>query len=160
MSSEQESLPPLPIAVRPMREDDLPFLTDSWLRSFREGNFGVPHDEYFETQRRVIKSLLRQSKAAIACDPNDADQVFGYVVWHARQEGKPLVHWCFVKHPFRRFGVCRHLMKVVDPEKRGVLLTHRSIHYPELAKAGLRITYAPFALVSCLVSGGGEDRKR
>ena len=152
-----EELPPLPIAIRPMRESDLGFVTDAWLRSYREGNFGVPHDEFFETQRRVIKALFRQSKVALAVDPSDADQIFGFIVWQPRSEGKCLLHWAFTKHAFRRFGVFRHLLQIADPEGKGALLTHKSIHFPELHKAGLPIAYAPFALISCLAT---EDRQR
>lgn len=144
------------LAVRPMRESDIELITDSWLKSYREGNYGVPHDEYFETQRRVIKALFRTSKVAIACDPDDADQVYGYIVWQPRAAGKSLLHWCFVKQPFRRFGVFRRLLSVADPSGDGLLLTHRSIHHEQLKSAGLNIKYAPFALVTALVGAGAK----
>lgn len=140
----------LPIALRPIREEDLPFVTDTWLRSYRETNFAVPHDQYMETQRRVIKLLLRSSRIAVACDPDDSDQIFGYAVWRPGP-GRPLLHWAFVKQPFRRLGVFRRLLTVVDPDSRGVVLTHRSIHYQELRQAFPQLRQMTFALISCLV---------
>lgn len=146
-----ETLPSLPIAIRPMRASDLPWVTDTWLNSFREANYGVPHDEFFDTQRKVIKHLFGRSRIAIACDPDDSDQVFGYVVWEPRAAGKPLLHWAYTKHAFRRFGIFRRLLMLVDPDQRGVLLTHRSIHADALRKGGLPIKQAQFSLIGALV---------
>ena len=150
MSASLEELPPLPIALRPMREADLPWVTDTWLNSFRESNYGIAHDDYFETQRRVIKRLFSRSRIAIACDPEDSDQTYAYAVWTPRDGKKPLLHWAYTKHSFRRFGIFRRLLVLVDPERRGVLLTHRSIHIDELRKGGLPIKLSSFSLADIL----------
>jgi len=134
-----------------MREDDLPFVTDAWLRSFRESNFHVPHDEYFATQRVVIKRLLARSRAAVACDSSDPDQVYGYAVWEGTAS-KPLLHWMFVKQVFRRMGVGTALWKALNPEGKVVSLTHKSVHFDELRKT-VPLRYAGgFVLLTAVVS--------
>ena len=158
LASEQESLPALPIAIRPMRAEDIPWITDSWLRSSRESHYGVPHDEYMDTMRRVIKRLFGRSRIAIACDPEDSDQTFGFVVWEPREGRKPLLHWAYTKHSFRRFGIFRRLMTIVDPEQQGAVATHGSPMLQDLRKGGFDLALRPHLLLGSLC--GREEREQ
>ena len=148
--SEQASLPVLPVAVRPIRESDLEFITDSWLRCDRDSHLDTPHQEYFETQRTVIKRLLGVSKCAVVCDEDDADQIYGYAVWEQHAKG-PILHFAYVKDAFRRLGVFRRLWMVFNPNDKVVTLTHRSKHYQALKEKGLPIRQRPYALIVSLM---------
>lgn len=112
---------PLEIEIRPPTEADLPYIYSSWIRSWLNapefaktecGSCGasVPKPDRGwagAATHSVITRLLRSCSCAVACDPKDMSQVFGFIV--GDPEGRVL-HWIYVKFPFRRAGVGTRLM--------------------------------------------------
>lgn len=109
---------------------------------------GVSSTVYFAEMHEVIKGILNAPNTTliVACDRDDSSTIFGYAV--AQQIGAALViHWVYVKHPFRNFGVGRHLEAAV----KGTV-PHESIAYTLATKLTDVLTrkdqyvYNPFIL--------------
>ena len=153
MSASPSTNEPLPIHVRSMTEADVPLVMNSWLKSFRDcaATWGVGNDEYYATQKKVITKLLEVSSVAIACDPSDHEQVFGWVCWTPRNKDV-VIHYVYVKHLFQRMGVARELMEVANPHDLPIYATHVGPASNDL-KATVPHRYKPFILTTILVGG-------
>lgn len=101
-----------PVAYRLARESDQAFLMDSWLRSCKHSRFigPIPMDEYAACMSRWVTAILKRPgvEVLIACNPEDDDQIFGFIC-HEQGFRLPLVHFTYVKQPFRKFGIARGL---------------------------------------------------
>jgi hypothetical protein len=108
--------------IRPAVPDDSAFIRDSWVRSAKSlpANRHIPPDCYYPRQAMCVTNALMHSAVSIACDPEDASIIFGYVVVDG-----PTFHWAFTKADLRGFGICRALLADFD-------LAHCTFtHYPK-----------------------------
>lgn len=127
---------PVPHTLRPMGAGDEGFVYDSWLRSCR---LRAPSpDEFFRTQRRVIETaLLGEGRVMVAHWEDDADHLLGFVAARGR-----VVHYVFVKQPFRRRGLGLSLLQHVTGEDREVFTTHMQ-NLPASWRNGRRFEHNP-----------------
>lgn len=122
-------------ALRAPRVEDVPFLRSSWVKSYAKYSVFNDDDEertvkgprparmpahvYVPEQHALIARILERPSAltVIACNPDDPDQIFGYVVAERVEgqgkEGRNIAHYCYVKEPFRKQGIARELLRVV-----------------------------------------------
>lgn len=97
------------IKIRPSRPDDINMVLSSWAKSYLYlGNWIYKPSEglYLKGKDRLIKKLLETSTILVATTEEDESQILGYIVLDPET-----VHYCFVKEPFRKFGVGKELMK-------------------------------------------------
>lgn len=141
----------LPIAFRPATENDTSFIYDSWLKEFRATSFGtqVESDVFFPHYRRHIGRVLRVSQVTVCCNPDDAEQIYGYAV-HRLHGDVRVMSWICVKGPFRAMGLGRKLFEHAGGAE---IVTHLSNRIVKGAIATLRagqirlpkeIIYNPF----------------
>lgn len=102
----------LEVAFRAPREDDLPFIFDTWVESFRLSHAAgpIPMDMYRNIYREVIRRLMQfpDVEAIVAYNAEIHKQVLGYIVFGGW--APKTVHFLFVKHWFRHNGLARELM--------------------------------------------------
>ena len=100
--------------LRPLTEEDHPFLYNSWLKSYRFSLFAerITNTIYFEDHHKLIEKILNNSKILIACNPSDPSQLYGYVV-AGEDDGILIVHFLYVKHTFRNMGIGKTLLDAV-----------------------------------------------
>lgn len=97
----------LPMSIRPPKPNDWNYILDSWKRSFRETLPWVPGEIFYPHMTQTI-DLIRADKSSrfrIGCDPEDEDFIFG---WSCLGRSN-LIHYCFVRHAFRRAHVAKRL---------------------------------------------------
>lgn len=99
----------LPICLRPFEETDWHFILNSWKSGFKYERLIWEPCVFFPLINRAIHKLReRGASFIIACDIEDNDQIFGWICFEA-----PLVHYVFVKRPFRKANVARRLIELV-----------------------------------------------
>lgn len=119
-------LPPL-VLRRPVL-DDVPFLTNSWLRSYRDSGAAirhVPNDVYHLLHHRIIERLWRDEQVTwlVACYPQDTSFIYGWLCGENTDAG-PVLHYVYVRRSMRKFGVATHLVNTfADGHDRG-FMTH------------------------------------
>lgn len=90
--------------VRKAISEDLPFIFDSWLQTFRRSPFatGIPGPIYFQRQRARIVRLLLNCSVLIAHARGSPEVILGYLV---RDEKAPVLHYLYAKGAMRRLGL-------------------------------------------------------
>lgn len=118
-----------PIMMRRATKDDIAFITNSWLRSFRDGltSRAIPNDVYYYNQHRVIEKLLPKCVNVVVCRADNPDQILGYAIAESTDTCL-VIHFVYVKAPFRKLGLasnlCRELIK--SDGDRPVMYSHRT----------------------------------
>lgn len=131
--------PGLPLQIRPATNEDISFIFNSWLKSYREKGTACRNVEqkiYYENQHRLIERLLEkiapEGGVRVACNVNDPTQLFGFICAE-RVEGVFVIHYIYVKHSMRRFGIGSALLNSFD-------------HDPSVASAATHQTSASYRL--------------
>lgn len=102
--------------LRTPQAKDVSFIYNSWLKSYRDSPavLGLTNTTYFKEVHDIIERVFQSPtcRVAVACDPAHEDVIFGYAV--AEVTGNQgVLHWVYVKHPFRNFGVGKALEAAV-----------------------------------------------
>jgi GNAT superfamily N-acetyltransferase len=130
------------VKLRDGKDSDTDFILNSWAASYR-GNamYGaIPKDIYFKHYRKFTVSILSVSKAFVACNPENEDQVYGYIVYRFK-ENLPIISYLYVKQAFRHFGIAEMLIKNVSHETK--VITHLMPKLEEWLKS-LDCIFNPF----------------
>jgi ribosomal protein S18 acetylase RimI-like enzyme len=133
------------VQIRSAIEADVPFIFNSWLKSYRGANSVkcVGNPVYFEFQHKVIERLLQRSQVYVLCSPEDSSQVFGYVVCE-HVEDIPVLHYVYVKYAFRGMGLCSMLLNHAKLNKQvGGFYTHDTHSATKLLKNS-KFVYNPY----------------
>lgn len=109
------------ITYRAMTEQDADFIYNSWLMSFRKApeNFGVRDVVYFQWRKEQFKRLIERSQVTLAVFAADPWLILGYSVVAA-----PVLHYVYVRLPFRSLGIAKRLVDRAFPEGDAVLCSH------------------------------------
>jgi len=107
--------------IRNADNGDINFIVNSWLKSYRASCPLVSDLVYFDYQKRLIMKIFETATVTLAIDPDDPAHIFGYIV----HEGS-VIHYCYVKHSLRRFGIARALLATIKADH--FITTHLS--YP------------------------------
>lgn len=100
------------ISLRTVEPGDMPFVWDSWLRSYRESPWAgvIPNNLYREVTQAVITELrARGAIITLAVRRDDPNEILGYVC-HERVPGGVAVHYVFIKDAVRRQGLASELL--------------------------------------------------
>ncbi len=130
----------LAVGLRDATPEDESFIFSSWLVSFREnGDWPrrISKGRYFAEHKITVMKLLAVSSTLVACNPDKPGQILGYVV----HQGRNILHWLYVKEPFRRDGLATRLLTEAQATDADCS------HWTSAAAAlGARLRYDPFLL--------------
>lgn len=90
---------------------DESLIYSSWLNGARNSgvNKRIPTSNFFEAQKRKVGRLLSRASVVVACNTEDFDHVYGYVVFEQLPQATAL-HYLYTKLPYRHLGVARRLL--------------------------------------------------
>lgn len=108
MTEAAEALPPTVeaprVVVRVATPRDVPFVTSSWLKSFRKTAPRMDPRVYTYWHHRVLEALIPQSLGLVACDETDPDRIYGFG-FAARDASMLVVHYIYVRGGYRGQGI-------------------------------------------------------
>lgn len=111
------------LSVRIAESQDLPFICDSWLRSYQVSRVvkDVPQDIYFSYQPKVIANIMHReaSSAFVVMANDDSDVLIGHMVIEP-----DTLHYIYVKRAFNRLGVSSFLLDASPFRIAGAFATH------------------------------------
>ena len=136
----------VPIRIRPADDADAPFVFSTWLKSFSGQNKNLNRQIVYEFEDDVVKDLLSTSITLLAVGNSvaSAGDIYGFICGE-RTADHLVIHYCYVKAPFRQFGVGRALLDAFD-YRPGELIIHTYQGYiaKELRKKGFSLLYVPY----------------
>lgn len=147
------------VMLRGLQENDIHFIFSSWLKSFRGSNFSknISNTLYFDQQHKLIEHLLATAHVVIACNKEDPEQIFGYMVG-GFVGNLFVVHYIYVKHPYRRLGVGNLLLNSMDHSKATAhCYTHDTPTASRLA-AKFGLVYHPYLLFGIVNEANEESQ--
>jgi GNAT superfamily N-acetyltransferase len=112
------------IHIRDATTKDLNFITSSWAQSYYP-QCGLGFEDYKHYQNILINNIITNSINTIACDEQDHDHIFGYII-HDMYMNEPVIHYTYVKALYRRMGIAKALMnEVLGNDHEYYIYTHR-----------------------------------
>ena len=104
------------LAYRPAADQDRDFVINSWLYSYRTAHAAglIAMGDWPAVMVPQLEKILARPGASVivAHRPGEEDSRADIYGWIATETGheRPLVHYCYVKQPYRRLGIARGLM--------------------------------------------------
>lgn len=138
MKSLDNSLPIIFRKLEPTDKRAVSFIIDSWTRSLWPLFQYIPN--FKELQHVRIFNILLHSDILLICDKDDTDVIFGYAVWE-----HDVIHWVYVKHHFRKQGLCKQLLLQI-PVSAKFMHSHETRHGKRFIIDKINSRYNPFFL--------------
>jgi hypothetical protein len=117
----------LPVSFRKYNpQTDESFILNSWLKEFRLSPFAetISNPVYYANQHRIIENIIKRSDVVVCCNEEDEDQIYGYAVGEHTEQGELVLHWLYVKRPFRGFGLSELLTNKFERNGKKGYFTH------------------------------------
>lgn len=147
----------LPVDIARATVDNLNFIRDSWLKSYRDSAWvaGIPSAVFYPFHGIKVDMLLNESDVRIAHYRKDPNQVYGWIAARV-YDTELIVHYIYVKSTFRKFGIGRDLLSSVCEGylDKKITATHRTWSNVWL-DSKLKIEYNPY-LIDSIVGGANE----
>lgn len=138
----------LAITFRSANKDDISFIFNSWLKSFRNSQFAkfIPNPTYFTEHHKVIEKLILNNLVLIACDPKDEKQIYGWVC-AGLTEGIFTLHYIYVKHTYRKLGIAKAMLNEVRKDDAAAVCTHLT-HIGSQLTSKYNLLYSPYVALT------------
>lgn len=113
--------------IRRHKKDDENFILNSWLKSARKHTefYSVSNEIYFKEYAVIIQNYLTSCECFVLCDLLDQNNIYGYIVFDSE---KKLIHFVYIKFPFRKFGFAKKLFELVAPDYEATFFNKRNKH--------------------------------
>lgn len=119
----------IPVKIRSRESRDDNFILNSWLKSyFRSREWfcqaTLTEREYYEGHHRIVSALLGRCDVSVACNPDDASQIFGWSCSERGSDGSCALHYLYVKACCRGFRIGLMLFEHATNGSPRVIATH------------------------------------
>lgn len=115
------------LSLRFLRQDELPLVFSSWLRSFRKSRLAgeMTDTAYFAGHHRLIEQILSRPTSEVACaTPEDDSETIVAWVCHERTAVGHVIHYAYTKQAFRQLGIQRRLWQWVGLDIDTAIASH------------------------------------
>lgn len=109
----------VPVTYRSPTPDDEGFIYNSWLKSLHDPDNGSPWAKmiraqvFYANHKKVIAKILSEAGVLLACNPECTEQILGYGVYQPTSGKVAVLHYLYVKHPYRRLGIATGLFRTM-----------------------------------------------
>jgi GNAT superfamily N-acetyltransferase len=113
-----------PFGIRASVETDVPLVCSSWLKSHWQAvRHSIANTVFMSGHHRRIEDALKRGVVLVAHPEDDEGQILG---WCAGEKAGDVgvVHYVYVKRPFRRMGIGRELARCMIHGRLFVRHTH------------------------------------
>lgn len=130
--------------LRDPLETDIDFLFNSWLKSYRHSNEcnAMNNEVFFKRFGKIITKILGDSTIIVACNPDDQDQIYGYLAYKTLDDVFVL-HYIYVKYPYRKLGIAKKMLDTVTDLSKPMVATFAN-RWVDAMRGKLLITFDPY----------------
>lgn len=142
----------LPIKIREYSSSDEAFVFHSWLKTYFDALIdmkmtnGIRSDVYYKGQHNRVAGLLKRGNTLIACNSEDDDQIYGWLNFEDTEDDGVILHFVYVKQPFRKMGIAKRLIEIAKYSKGEVFYTHKTQFTKNLTNVVGKATFNPYLL--------------
>lgn len=99
------------IIFRGPQPGDIPFLTNSWLRSYKGSPAvrGMDNDLFYHFHHKVLETLLTRSSVVIVSYDDDPSFIMAWACVEVYDKSL-IVHYMYTKKPFRKQGLAKKIL--------------------------------------------------
>jgi hypothetical protein len=135
----------LPIALRHTHAEDIPFMFNSWLQSYRHSLHvkNISNTVFYGEHHKILERIMKRSEAIIACNPIDQTQIYGYLVFE-RITGVLVVHYAYVKQTYRRLGILKQMLDKAGRAGEEPFVYSHETHIANKIAIRFRALYNPY----------------
>lgn len=107
-------------------DDDFRFVWKTWIRDYSHSrnpwSGAFTREATIEAVKSTVSVLLQKKAVSVvmACPQGDRDQIYGFVCFE-RTEDYPILHYIYVKAPFRKHGIGGFLRAIARGKSKGTL---------------------------------------
>jgi len=164
------------MVIREMSADDLPFVINSWIRSWG-GDTATAHiaglaprsrgcavSAVTKIHRPLVAAVLAAAPLRLVTVPeSDPGIICGWIVMSRRPDDVPIVQYAYVKYALRRCGIAGDLYRAglaalgygeVPPT---VAVSHKGLGWDGLSAAHPELVWDPYS--ACPMGWAGSDDK-
>jgi GNAT superfamily N-acetyltransferase len=129
------------ITFRLPRQEDVSFITHSWLRSTKLAvDKDIAYEAYYGDYKKLIsKRLASSAKILVACSIEDPDFIIGFAVYDDN-----VVHYIYVRYALRRQGIAKSLLSKVKADKKEYI-SHKPLWWSKDYRYKKIFKYNPYA---------------
>jgi hypothetical protein len=102
------------------------FIIATWSSSYKDSHYAgiLDNDTYAPAMHRQIPRVLARpgAVAMLAFERDDPDFLYGHAVAELDAHETPIVHYVFVKGPYRKLGVARGLFEALGINLKNYLV--------------------------------------
>lgn len=135
------------VQIRNAIEADVPFIFNSWLKSYKGSNAckSISAPIYYQFHHKTIETLLQKCSVKVVCSAADENQVYGYIVYELL-ETVPVLHYAYVKHLYRNMGLLSMMLYESGLGlENGGFNTHESPSFNKICQVKkLKFIYNPY----------------
>lgn len=164
----------LKVLLRPMRREDIPLVTNSWMKNARKcyAYKGCPSAVYDKQHHRIIARLIPRCVMIIACNERDPSEIYGWTCAEVI-DNFLVVHYVWVRERLKSrhdlnqegrkgFGVGTMMLQPLlkHPHLRGLVYTEETQagkywlqHLHETGRLQWEPVYNPFQLYASFYEG-------
>lgn len=128
--------------TRKKTDADTAFIYNSWLKSYRNRHEDVRTEVYYQMQSAVIDKLLASAEVSLACNPDNHDEIYGYVVYEQLPTTN-IIHYVYVKHYLRKSYIAKQLVEHALDLSKTTFVSHTPHHADSLLDK-YKLIYNPF----------------
>jgi ribosomal protein S18 acetylase RimI-like enzyme len=132
--------------IREAKSTDISFIYDSWLKCYKHDSAigkACRSRIFFDNYKLTIDYLLNHphTKVLIACNPDERDVLYGYLVCT-----KGTLHFSLVKEAFRGLGIGRSLFNAAFSNPNSVICSHKTFSVEKIFHTHKQLEFNPFVL--------------
>lgn len=129
----------LDFIIRKAKPEDVDYITATWLNSvYEQCKRDMKKSVFMPNHNKLIKERLPLMRCLVACNPEDQDQIYGYIVFNRPS----VVHFAYTKGVFRKLGVFKKLLDAAEI-KKDIEATHKGPMFKTL-ESKLTLVFNPY----------------
>lgn len=97
-----------------MEDDDIRFVANSWLKSYRDGGFagGIPNTRYYKKHRELIERVRKNGDVLMVSERGKETKILGWAAYEDTDDGRVL-HYIYVKRSVRGSGIAGSIATIL-----------------------------------------------
>lgn len=132
--------------IRQAEVDDIPFIKNSWLKSYRDTMKHMDQSLYKKNQDRLMCQILASSQCLVACSPDEHKQIYGWIIFETINN-IAILHYVYVKMIYRKYKIASELFRMIERDKSiPVIASHFTRRFHDVKKPW-NLTYNPYILL-------------